>query len=56
MSEPVQPPDPDRRLFFRQFAKDAATSVGSVFGAALKSQTPGVMLLITSVTFVPTVP
>ena len=34
MSEPVQPPDPTRRLFFRQFARDAVTSVGSVLGAA----------------------
>jgi methylthioribose-1-phosphate isomerase len=38
VSEPVQPPDPDRRLFFRQFAKDAATSVGSVLGAAQSLQ------------------
>jgi methylthioribose-1-phosphate isomerase len=34
VSEPVQPPDPTRRLFFRQFARDAVTSVGSVLGAA----------------------
>ena len=34
MSDPVQPPDPGRRRFFRQFAGEVATSVGSVFGAA----------------------
>lgn len=31
---PVQPPDPARRRFFRQFAGDVVTSVGSVLGAA----------------------
>ncbi|HEX5827487.1 MAG TPA: hypothetical protein VFY23_08205, partial [Candidatus Limnocylindrales bacterium] len=31
---PVQPPDPDRRRFFRQFAGEVATSMGSVLGAA----------------------
>lgn len=31
---PVQPPDPTRRRFFRQFAGEVATSVGSVLGAA----------------------
>jgi eIF-2B alpha/beta/delta-like uncharacterized protein len=31
---PVQPPDPARRRFFRQFAGEVATSVGSVLGAA----------------------
>ena len=34
MTDPVKPPDPDRRRFFRQFAGDVATSVGSVLGAA----------------------
>ena len=34
MSEPVQPPDPDRRRFFRQFAGEVVTSVGSMMGAA----------------------
>ncbi len=34
MSEPLKPPDPDRRRFFRQFAGDVATSVGSMMGAA----------------------
>lgn len=34
MSEPVKPPDPDRRRFFRQFAGEVATSVGSMMGAA----------------------
>lgn len=34
MTDPVKPPDPDRRRFFRQFAGDMATSVGSVLGAA----------------------
>jgi methylthioribose-1-phosphate isomerase len=32
--EQVQPPDPDRRRFFRVFATDVVTSVGSVIGAA----------------------
>src|SRR5215204_3886826 len=31
---PAQPPDPGRRRFFRQFAGEVATSVGSVLGAA----------------------
>ena len=31
---PAQPPDPDRRRFFRQFAGDVLSSVGSVVGAA----------------------
>jgi len=31
---PAQPPDPTRRRFFRQFAGDVVTSVGSVLGAA----------------------
>ena len=31
---PGKPPDADRRRFFRQFAGDVATTVGSVFGAA----------------------
>lgn len=31
---PVPPPDPDRRRFFRQFAGDVVTSVGSMLGAA----------------------
>ena len=31
---PDQPPDPTRRRFFRQFAGDVVTSVGSVLGAA----------------------
>ncbi len=30
---PVKPPDPDRRRFFRLFASDVVTSVGSVLGA-----------------------
>ena len=30
----TQPPDPDRRRFFRRFAGDVVTSVGSVLGAA----------------------
>ena len=34
MSDPVQPPDPGRRRFFREFAGDIATSAASVFGAA----------------------
>jgi methylthioribose-1-phosphate isomerase len=34
MSDSVQPPDPGRRRFFRQFAGEVATSVGSVIGAA----------------------
>jgi methylthioribose-1-phosphate isomerase len=34
VSEPVKPPDPDRRRFFRQFAGEVATSVGSMMGAA----------------------
>ncbi len=34
LTDPVKPPDPDRRRFFRQFAGDVATSVGSVLGAA----------------------
>ena len=34
MTDPVKPPDPDRRRFFRQFAGDVASSVGSVLGAA----------------------
>ena len=38
MSEPVQPPDPDRRRFFRQFAGEVVTSVGSMMGAALTLQ------------------
>ena len=32
--QPDQPPDPTRRRFFRQFAGDVVTSVGSVLGAA----------------------
>ena len=32
--QPAPPPDPDRRRFFRQFAGDVLTSVGSVLGAA----------------------
>jgi methylthioribose-1-phosphate isomerase len=32
--QPAQPPDPDRRRFFRQFAGDVVSSVGSVMGAA----------------------
>jgi methylthioribose-1-phosphate isomerase len=31
---PSQPPDPTRRRFFRQFAGDVVSSVGSVMGAA----------------------
>jgi len=31
---PDQPQDPGRRRFFRQFAGEVATSVGSVLGAA----------------------
>ncbi len=31
---PVPPPDPDRRRFFRQFAGDVVTSVGSMLGVA----------------------
>ncbi|HEX5826670.1 MAG TPA: hypothetical protein VFY23_04060 [Candidatus Limnocylindrales bacterium] len=31
---PVEPPDPARRRFFRQFAGEVATSMGSVLGAA----------------------
>ncbi len=31
---PVEPPDPTRRRFFRQFAGDVVSSVGSVLGAA----------------------
>jgi methylthioribose-1-phosphate isomerase len=34
LTDPVKPPDPDRRRFFRQFAGDVASSVGSVLGAA----------------------
>ncbi len=34
MTDAVKPPDPDRRRFFRQFAGDMASSVGSVLGAA----------------------
>ncbi len=34
MTDPVKPPDPDRRRFFRMFAGDVMTSVGSVLGAA----------------------
>src|SRR5262245_47539601 len=34
MTDPIQPPDPTRRRFFRQFAGDVVTSVGSVIGAA----------------------
>ncbi len=34
MSDPVQPPDPDRRRFFRQFAGEVVTSVGTMMGAA----------------------
>jgi methylthioribose-1-phosphate isomerase len=30
----TQPPDPDRRRFFRRFAGDVVTSVGTVLGAA----------------------
>ena len=32
--QPVQPPDPNRRRFFRQFAGDVMTSMSSVIGAA----------------------
>ncbi len=32
--QPVQPPDPNRRKFFRQFAGDVMTSMSSVIGAA----------------------
>jgi methylthioribose-1-phosphate isomerase len=38
VSEPVQPPDPDRRRFFRQFAGEVVTSVGSMMGAAQSLQ------------------
>lgn len=38
MSQPVQPPDPNRRRFFRQFAGEVVTSVGSVLGAAQSLQ------------------
>jgi S-methyl-5-thioribose-1-phosphate isomerase len=34
VSDPVQPPDPNRRRFFRQFAGEVVTSVGSAIGAA----------------------
>jgi len=34
LTDAVKPPDPDRRRFFRQFAGDMASSVGSVLGAA----------------------
>jgi len=34
LTDPVQPPDPERRRFFRQFAGDVVSSVGSVMGAA----------------------
>jgi methylthioribose-1-phosphate isomerase len=34
LTDPVQPPDPDRRRFFRQFAGDVAGSFGSMLGAA----------------------
>jgi eIF-2B alpha/beta/delta-like uncharacterized protein len=34
LTDPIKPPDPDRRRFFRQFAGDMASSVGSVLGAA----------------------
>ena len=34
MSDPVQPPDPGRRRFFREFAGEVATSAATVFGAA----------------------
>ena len=34
MTDAVKPPDPDRRRFFRQFAGDMASSVGTVLGAA----------------------
>ena len=34
MNDPVQPPDPGRRRFFRQFAGEVATSAASVIGAA----------------------
>jgi eIF-2B alpha/beta/delta-like uncharacterized protein len=33
-AEPITAPDPNRRRFFRQFAGDVMTSVGSVIGAA----------------------
>jgi len=35
---PTQPPDPERRRFFRRFAGDVVTSVGSVIGAAQSLQ------------------
>ena len=38
MSEPVDPPDPNRRLFFRQVAKDAVASAGNVVGVAQSIQ------------------
>jgi methylthioribose-1-phosphate isomerase len=38
VSEPVQPPDPNRRRFFRRLAGDVVTSVGSVLGAAQSLQ------------------
>lgn len=39
MSDPsAQPPDPARRRFFRQFAGDVMSSVGSVIGAAQSLQ------------------
>ena len=38
MSEPVNPPDPNRRLFFRQVARDAVSSVGNVVGVAQSIQ------------------
>ena len=34
MTDPVSPPDPTRRRFFRQFAGDVVSSVGTVIGAA----------------------
>ncbi|HYO43719.1 MAG TPA: S-methyl-5-thioribose-1-phosphate isomerase [Candidatus Limnocylindrales bacterium] len=34
MSDTVQPPDPNRRRFFRQLAGEVVTSVGSALGAA----------------------
>lgn len=34
MTDRPAPPDPDRRRFFRQFAGDVVTSVGTVMGAA----------------------
>jgi len=40
MSDSVQPPDPGRRRFFRQFAGEVATSVGSVIGAAQPTTRP----------------